>query len=210
MMDQAKKKRVVKFAVLLVLVAGAITAGTLLYQAYYVGKFAAVVEGKLYRCRQPEGWHWSLLERHNIKMVINLRPHSEYDNYPWVLEEQISKCEAAGAEYVNIPVDPMPTAEQFEEFLRRVRGSEGAVIFHCEHGRTRTGIMAAAYRIVVQDWSIEQAKADMAKFDFSYRNKLESTNAFLNDFRDNRQAWLTRTDPAVPSTKAETQPTAVN
>lgn len=207
MMDPAKKKRFVKFAVLLVLVGGAITAATLLHQAYYVGKFAAVVEGKLYRCRQPEGWHWSLLERHDIKMVINLRPHGEYREYPWVLEEQISKCKAAGVEYVNLPVSELvPTNEQIEKFLQLVRGSDGAVMFHCEHGRTRTGIMAAAYRIVVQDWSIADTKADMAVFNYSYRRRQETTDAILNDLRNNRQAWLARTDPTKPPTDAETQP----
>ena len=38
---------------------------------------------------------------------------------------------------------------------------EGPVLMHCKHGRNRTCLMAAKYRVVVQDWRKEDALREM-------------------------------------------------
>lgn len=39
--------------------------------------------------------------------------------------------------------------------------AKGAVLMHCKHGRDRTGLMAAMYRMVIQGWSKPEAINEM-------------------------------------------------
>ncbi len=177
-------------------IAAVIFTAVTLHQAYYVGRFAPLAEGKLYRSRQPFGWHWSVLKRHDIKMVINLRSEGEFRDYADLVEE-IERCKEYGAEYINIPVTTaLPSYADVETFLKSVRRSKGAALFHCEHGRTRAGFMAGAYRIVMDDWTVDQALDEMVEFGYSFRKKRELTMTMLNTFRRDRQAWLDKTAPA--------------
>ena len=37
------------------------------------------------------------------------------------------------------------------------------VFVHCEHGADRTGVLCAMYRIAIEDWSPEDAAAEMTR-----------------------------------------------
>jgi tyrosine-protein phosphatase SIW14 len=39
---------------------------------------------------------------------------------------------------------------------------------HCYYGEDRTGVMVATYRIAQQNWTPEQAAAEMNSFGFHY------------------------------------------
>ena len=44
--------------------------------------------------------------------------------------------------------------------------AKGPVLMHCKHGADRTGLMSAMYRVVVQDWSKEDALKEMTQGGF--------------------------------------------
>ena len=48
---------------------------------------------------------------------------------------------------------------------------------HCEKGRDRVGYMVAAYRIIVQDWTADDAIHEM--FDFHFNTIFFETPIFL-------------------------------
>ena len=147
--------RTVAFLVALLMVCAAGGGAIYYFVLSRADELGVVAQGKLYRSAQPSGWEYSVLDRLSIRRVISLRGYRED---PELLEEEKAACAAAGAEFVHIPVESrLPTEEQIGKFMRAVQTAPGPVLVHCEHGKTRAGIMSAAYRVMVQGWSPEQA-----------------------------------------------------
>ena len=193
-----RRKRLVVALIAGLLSACAVWGGVRLYQASHVGRFAAVVPGKLYRCRQPTGRQWRVLKRHGIRKVINLRTWGEG---PEDFEHERARCAEAGVEFVNIPIPgELPEYEEFERFIREVRSSPGPVLFHCWHGRNRTGFMAAAYLIVMEGWTVDRAMADLESYGPNLDKKKGKRAALvkmLARLHGRREQWRRRTDPAL-------------
>ncbi len=149
--------------------AGAVAVAAVAMGAYLYGEhqerdhaFHAVQAGVLYRSRQPDNLDRRDLDRREITQVVNLRPRSEA---PKEFDNELAMCKEAGLAMINIAVPgDMPTLEQIEQFLRVVHNGRGATLVHCEQGRARTGIMCGAYRVVVQNWSPQQAYDDLASY----------------------------------------------
>ena len=60
-----------------------------------------------------------------------------------------------------------PEDEDTIRFLKVMRDPENHPVFvHCAHGADRTGFMVAAYRVVEQGWTVEEAVAEMHNFGF--------------------------------------------
>jgi|GEM_PF-3204203 len=183
------------------LAAALVVGGAIVYKnVFHLRWFGAVEEGVLYRCRQPRGLRWRVLDRYGIHRVINLR--TEVEN-PDELAESKRVCREKGVEFVHIPVASLlPNDEQIEQFLRAVRTSEGPVLLHCQHGRHRTGFMSACYRVVVQDWPVRRA-IDVELIGYNAEpkaeddDKLTKTVAILTRLKDNRAEWLAKTAPPV-------------
>ena len=60
---------------------------------------------------------------------------------------------------MKIQIDPGPIEpEKLKQFIEVVSDPQNQpVLVHCEHGSSRTGIMVAAYRVLANDWSFEEA-----------------------------------------------------
>lgn len=55
-----------------------------------------------------------------------------------------------------------PTLEELKLAVKLIRiRKDGGIYVHCEHGVDRTGMVIAAYRILVQEWPVEQAIKEM-------------------------------------------------
>jgi len=180
---------------------GIVAVGICVHSAHYVEGFAEVVPGRLYRCRQPRGEQWGLLRRHNIHVVVNLRPEGEN---PKDFQEERQACQAAGVESVNIPIgDPLPDYDQIRQFIRVVRASKGPVLLHCEHGRNRTGYMIATYRVVAQNWSPDKAWDEICEYSSEPQGqKKDNLMGILSTLQRDRAAWLAQTDPNAQATTA--------
>jgi protein tyrosine/serine phosphatase len=123
----------------------------------------AVVSHQLYRGAQPEDSGFAELKKLGIDIVVNLRHEPD-----WIARERVL-VEAQGMRYVSIPwrgkQDPKP--EQTAEFLGVLRDNpERKVFVHCQRGAERTGVMVACYRISREQWTPEQALAEMKAFRF--------------------------------------------
>ena len=118
-----------------------------------------VSEG-LYRGAQPTREGMVNLKRLRIKTVVNLRAeHSDRDDLA-----------GTGLAYEHINCKAWrPEDEDVARFLEVVGDPNRRPVFvHCQHGADRTGTMCAAYRIVVEGWSKEEAIAEMTRGGFGY------------------------------------------
>jgi len=188
-MKFSKVSRVV-FVSVAVAVAVAVVVGVVWRHAHNEAKqqFVDVDAGRLYRSRQP-------LEEHlrnntaprDIRRIVNLRPEAE-DRPPGVFAMEVRVCKELGIEMVNLPVtEILPTMEQVAEFLRTVRRPGGATLVHCEHGRNRTSVMVASYRIVEQGWDVGRAMDEMMSYTNLKDDRLAEPREFLTQVFDRRE-----------------------
>jgi protein tyrosine/serine phosphatase len=178
------------------------------FRAYRLRYFGEIEPGRVYRCRQPRGLQWGALERYGIERVISLRT---YATEPEMLEQERAECAEAGAEFVHIPISELvPSEEKFVEILRSIRTSPGPVLLHCQHGRDRTGMTFAAYRVLMHEWSIDRAiEEEMVEYEADLtpekRRKMED---ILRRIQANRAEWMERTSGEAPGEQATTRPAA--
>ena len=143
-------RRLFIFVSLLALVSGCNTVGK---PVTGIGNFALVEDG-LYRGAQPTFEGIQELKAKKVRTVIDLRDDRNPAERKWV--------EDAGMAYVNIEtnasrIEPAKIAT----FLKDVDAAQRPIFVHCFHGRDRTGLEIAVYRIVVQDWPREAALKEL-------------------------------------------------
>lgn len=112
----------------------------------------------LYRSALPDSAAQPLLEKLQITTVINFLP-----------EGDDSWLKTPGVKQVQLPyrTNHVDDADVLAA-LRAIQTAQaqGPVLMHCKHGVDRTGLMAAMYRVVVQDWSKEDALKEMTQGGF--------------------------------------------
>lgn len=57
---------------------------------------------------------------------------------------------------------------------------EGPVLIHCLHGADRTGVVAAVWRIAVQGWDKEAARAEMLRGGYGYHTLWRNIPRYLD------------------------------
>ena len=112
----------------------------------------------LYRSALPDSAAQPLLEKLQIATVINFLPQADD---AWL--------KTPGVKLVQLPYRTLPVNDA--DVLAALRAiqtaqAQGPVLMHCKHGSDRTGLMAAMYRVVVQDWSKEDALKEMTSGGF--------------------------------------------
>jgi tyrosine-protein phosphatase SIW14 len=114
----------------------------------------------LYRGAQPTPEGIKELERMGVKTIVNLR--SEHSD-----KESLG---GANVTLVEIPMSPWDMRqEDLVRFLQIVTDKTRQPVFvHCLHGADRTGTMCAAYRVVVDGWTKQQAIDEMTKGGFGF------------------------------------------
>ena len=124
------------------------------------------VDDKLYRSEQPIADDIAAINAAQIRTIVNLRyfnrnrntdlfaqnPHIRLVNQP-LLTWRVRPKDLAAALY------------QIEQGRKH-----GAVLVHCYHGADRTGIVIAFYRMIYQNWTLADAKAEMLQGGFGYHS----------------------------------------
>ena len=60
------------------------------------------------------------------------------------------------------------TEQDIFEVIQLIDNAEKPLFIHCWHGSDRTGVMVAAYRIVIENWSKEKAIKEFRNKKFGY------------------------------------------
>ena len=122
-----------------------------------LSNFARVDDG-LYRGAQPTSAGMEVLQSLGVKTIVNLRSmHSDRD-----------EMKGLGFRYAHIHCRAWdPEEEDVVRFLAIATDPANRPVFvHCQHGADRTGMMIAAYRVMVQGWSANDAAAELPRFGF--------------------------------------------
>ena len=131
------------------------------------------VSENLYRGRQPDENGFKALENMGIKTVINLRTSDSDKEY----------IENTNLGYERISFNPfMPDKDEVIAFLKIATDPEKTPVFvHCHHGSDRTGVMVAAYRIIICGWSKERAIKEMVDGPFGFHGIFFNLKNFVKE-----------------------------
>ncbi len=124
-----------------------------------VGNFHKVSQD-LYRGAQPTSEGMKNLEKMGIKTVFNLRSlHSDRD-----------ELSGTNLGYEHLTMKTWhPEHREFIHFLKVLSDPNKTPVFvHCQRGSDRTGTMCAAYRVVIQGWTKQQALDEMTRGGFGF------------------------------------------
>lgn len=112
--------------------------------------------------RGPRPKSWQVLKDQGIEVAFKLQSGAHEEFYDDLLEKE--EASEYGITLVNIPCSDFlpPKIWQLEKFLRllRVYSDRNCYVF-CRHGKDRTGVFSAAFKMVIQGWSWKMAESDM-------------------------------------------------
>ncbi|CAI8757858.1 tyrosine-protein phosphatase [Pseudomonas zeae] len=125
----------------------------------------------LYRSALPRQSDLALLQSLDIRTVVSF----------------IRKNDAQWADLSTMTLVSLPVhADRIDDTdvitaLRalHVAQSRGPVLMHCKHGRNRTGLMAAMYRIVLQGWNKEAALMEMQQGGFGDPQHMQQATRYV-------------------------------
>ena len=114
----------------------------------------------LYRSAQPTAEGLAAFAALGGRTVINLRG-SDTDR---------PAIDATDLHYIHMPLSAFTVdLDDVRAFLILATDPRRQpILLHCQHGADRTGLMVAAYRVVVDDWTKEEAIAEMTTGGFDY------------------------------------------
>ena len=124
---------------------------------------AGKISDALMRGAQPSEQGLAELKKLGVTTIVDLRGNSG------PVTRERAEVEALGMRFVDIPVNgwSAPSNAQVAKFLKLFQDDPKQKIFvHCYFGQDRSGVMVAAYRIAQQNWTAEQAMAEMYSFGF--------------------------------------------
>lgn len=136
-----------------------------------VGNFAKISEG-VWRGEQPTAEGMRTLKKMGVRTIVNLRRmHSDRD--------ELRGC---GLRYAHFGATAFDIGdEEIAQFLKVATDPAHRPVFvHCQHGADRTGAAVAAYRVVVQGWTMEKAKRELKRF--GYHDVFVNIRAYLDGF----------------------------
>jgi len=120
------------------------------------------MDERFYRGARPKDQDLKALASIGVKTIIDLTDNSQ--------EYEEPAAEAAGLRYINIPMvdKSYPSMDQINEFMKVANDPEtGKFFVHCAGGRHRTGVVGAVYRFNHDGWNLEQALAEMDRYEFN-------------------------------------------
>ncbi|MAU16158.1 MAG: protein tyrosine phosphatase [Muricauda sp.] len=117
------------------------------------------VSDGIYRSEQPSKKGFYEIDSIGIKSVLNLRRSKNNTKKAKGLDLDLKQLKLKAKEM---------NKGDLTKALNMINTSEKPVLVHCWHGSDRTGAVVAAYRIVFEDWSKEDAIAELRQPEFGY------------------------------------------
>ena len=151
------------------------------------------VTDNLYRGEQPLSDDLPWIRELNIRTVVNLRTSRR------------SEKELAGSNLrlVQVPMHAWSISDQQVAMALaqiRIGQKQGNVLLHCYHGSDRTGLVVAMYRIIYQNWSIDEAKKEMKEGGYGFHSVWVNINSFFEPNRIDRIRQLAKQELASSDT----------
>ncbi len=120
------------------------------------------INDSVYRSEQPSRNGFRELEALGVKTAITFRRN----------KDDTKKAKGTAIALVHMPLKTAELTEaQITEALRAINEAEKPVLVHCWHGSDRTGAIMAAYRVVIENWTPEEAIKELRLPDLGYHEK---------------------------------------
>jgi len=121
------------------------------------------VDKNIYRSSQPEAKDISDLKSLGIKEILNLR----------YFHNNNGDIKDAKFDLHRVPMNTFNVSEEdLIQALKILQNRKGPILVHCWHGSDRTGTTIAAYRIIFNNWSKQQALDEMINGGFGYHSSI--------------------------------------
>lgn len=120
------------------------------------------INDSLYRSEQPTQAGMKQLENLGIKTVLNFRNHHND-------KDEVAHTDLI-IERIALNTNKIVYAD-IVQTLKIIQQSKKPILIHCLHGADRTGCMIAAYRLVYNNYTKEQAIAELMSSEFGYHQK---------------------------------------
>lgn len=131
------------------------------------------IDQHFFRGKQPTQTDILMLHQLGIKTVINMRMRN-----PDATELALSHFALLHMPFETWEINTTHLADVLWQIeLGQQRGN---VLLHCFHGADRTGLVSAMYRIIYQDWTIEDAQLEMKYGGFGFHPIWVNIDQFFN------------------------------
>lgn len=128
------------------------------------------LDADIYRSEQPTRQGFEEARAKGIKSIVNLR-HDHSD---------AALVEGLGFFLMEIPMRAWSISEEdIVQALRTIQAAPKPVLVHCQYGSDRAGIVMAMYRVIIQNWTKEDALAEMTKGGFGFHWYYVNIPAFV-------------------------------
>ncbi len=120
------------------------------------------IDEYVYRSEQPHSNEMGALSHYGIKTVLNLRK-TRNDN---------REANGTTLSLQHVPINTWRMSyDDLVKSMVLLQRAEKPVLVHCLHGSDRTGCIIAAYRIVNNDWTKEEAIKELIEGGYGYHEK---------------------------------------
>lgn len=142
--------------------------------AHALGNFGVVAPNAIYRSEGPASTE-ELARAHaayGFGSILNLE--QGWNVLGLRLNQERAWCEKNEVAFINFKMSNIirPSADQLRHAVEKLVMAPKPVLVHCFHGRDRTGLVIAAYRMMMEGWSYEEAYAEMLRYGHNPRGFL--------------------------------------
>ena len=134
------------------------------------------LDDKLFRSEQLTEKDYELLRKNNINTLINLRFFDRNDDRQAFGKTTLTLVNTPLLTWSITPQEVARVLWQIEQHQRN-----GAVLIHCYHGADRTGLISAMYRIVYQNWELNEAKREMMQGPYGFHSVWKNIEGFFTE-----------------------------
>src|SRR6266404_1005992 len=147
----------------------------------------AVQPGRVFRSSQMSPGHLQqAIEGHQIRTVVNLR--GTCADMPWYLgESKVTHAAKVNQEDVCLSATRLPSPVELRRLIEVLDRTEYPILLHCRQGVDRTGLAAAAVKLLEPGVSVAAARRQLSLgFGYVPFNGTESMRQFFDLYEE----WL--------------------